>query len=298
MFLSITGFRSTVNEIFDEFIMDAFDSVGPVMRISFIFAKIGLAVFALLHFASNDRANVLKALKWFPLMFILVNYPVFARAIFDFYHGLGESFLETQSSWDDIQLRIAGMNQQAMENMEVSYNIFNLDSDAVQMITLTTISSGLTTLAHLISTIFFVGVKALSIMYLFVLIMFGPLNIGLSFIPALSGMWKAWLQKFMNVCLWVPMLYVVDSFMLKLIERLVDQMASGTNYDLSMVLGSGFMMMMSGFFYVKAPSLANFIVQGLNVAGPKAKHYGKKAANAAMDAKTGGATQVIRGLTT
>ena len=72
---SDTGFRETVNTIFDQYIDDAFTNLGPTLGIGFQLAKIGLGIFAIMHFVGSDRADVFKALKWFPLMFILFNYP-------------------------------------------------------------------------------------------------------------------------------------------------------------------------------------------------------------------------------
>lgn len=296
-----TGFRQLVNEQFDVFLDDAFASLGPTLNISYAFAKMGIAVFALMHFAGPDRSNVLKALKWFPLLFILLNYATFTRAIFDFYSSLGESFIGTQSNWDEIELKILRAQVKAGIDTDLGWNLLNLKGDGLQTMVLAALSSSIVSVAHSISTIFFISVKALSIMYLFVLIIFGPLNIGLSFIPALSGMWKAWLQKFMNICLWVPMLYVVDAFMLKIVGSLVDELLASGAFDVGTILSAGLLMLMTCFFYAKAPTLSNFVVQGLNTSGSglakSSKHYGKKAVNAAMDAKSGGATKGIRTLT-
>jgi hypothetical protein len=221
-------------------------------------------------------------------------------SIFRFYEGIGNSFKGNDVSWDSLQLKIYYAQTKAMEDIGSSWSLFNMDWAALESLILSGMTSGITTFASIISTVVFIGIKAMSVIYLFVLIVFGPLNIGLSFIPALSGMWKAWLQKFMSVCLWVPMLYLIDNFMLKVMEKLIDSLLLRTEANLGLVLTSALLMLMNLFVYLKAPTLSNFIVQGMNVnAGQlkeRTKHYAKKAAQTAMDMKTGGATKGIRTL--
>jgi len=296
-----SGFRFMVNTLFDEYLQEAFDSLGPTLTIGFHFAKIGIGIFAIQHFSSEDRADIWKALKWFPLLFILFNYKSFAFAIFEFYDNLGRSFIGTEKNWDTISAKVAKAQMSAFTKSTAEWNFLKMDLDALQSMAMATLAGGITAVAHLVSSLIFIGIKALSIIYLFILVIFGPINIGLSFIPTLSGLWKAWLQKFMSVCLWVPMLYVVDVFMVSLIDRLTDHLLQDEAKDIGIVLTASLLILMTSFFYIKAPTLANFVVQGLNVSGgnlvSKPKHYGKKAVNAAMDAKTGGASKAVRTLT-
>lgn len=295
-----TGFRGLVNTMFDQYVEDAFNSLGPTLDFGFQLAKIGLGIFAITHFSSSDRADIYKALKWFPLMFILFNYGEFARAIFEVYDNLGKSFISTQRNWDTIGEKVTLAQIDVAAEIGLSWNLIDMDVDALQSLALTGLAGSITAFAHVISTLIFVGMKALSIIYLFILIIFGPINIGLSFIPALSGMWKAWLQKFMSICLWIPMLYVVDHFMVNLVEKLVDHLIQNTAKDLALILTSSLLILMTSFFYIKAPTLANLVAQGLNISGSglvsKPKHYGKKAVQAAMDIKTGGASKGVRTL--
>jgi len=296
-----SGFRFLVNTLFDEYLQEAFDSLGPTLSVGFHFAKIGLGIFAIQHFASQDRGDVWKALKWFPLLFILFNYEVFAFAIFEFYDNLGKSFIGTEKNWDTINMKVAKAQIESFAQSTAEWNLFSVDLNALQSLAMAGLSGGITSIAHVVSSIIFVGIKSLSIIYLFILIIFGPINIGLSFIPALSGLFKAWLQKFMSVCLWVPMLYVVDAFMVELVDLLTTHLLQNNAKNIGIVLTASLLILMTSFFYIKAPTLANFVVQGLNISGgnmvSKPKHYGKKAINTVIDAKTGGASKGIRTLT-
>ena len=88
--------------------------------------------------------------------------------------------------------------------------------------------------------------------------------------------------------------------MLKIMEKLIDSLLFRTDANLGLVLTSGLLILMNLFVYLKAPTLSNFIVQGMNVSASqlkdKSKHYAKKAAQTAMDAKTGGTTKAVRTL--
>lgn len=295
------GIRESVNELFDQYIIDAFETVDPIINIGQQFAYIGIAIIALRVFLNEQkRADIFEYLKWVPLAFVLLKYKVFTMAIFDFYQRIGLSLKANDVSWDILQTKIFTSQSESMEKLGDSWNLFTLDGAALESLSLALMTSGVTSIASIISTVVFVGIKAMSVVYLFVLIVFGPLNIGLSFIPALAGMWKAWLQKFMNVCLWIPMLYLIDNFLLHVMEKLIDTLLTNGEPNLGLVLTSALLVLMNIFVYFKAPSLSNFIVQGMNVGATqmkdKAKHYAKKTAQAAMDAKSGGITKGVRTL--
>ncbi len=203
-------------------------------------------------------------------------------------------------SWDVLQMKIFVAQTKAMIDYGFSWVLLQANPEALQALVLSSITSGVTAIASVISAVVFIGIKAMSVIYLFVLIVFGPLNIGLSFIPIFSGMWKSWLQKFMSVCLWIPMLYLIDNFMLHILDKLINELLYEGEANLGLVLTSGLLMLMNVFVYLKAPALSNFIVQGVNVSASqlkeRTKHYVKKAAQTAVDAKTGGATKGVRTL--
>ena len=93
------GIREEVNELFDQYILDAFDAVDPIMDIGQEFAYIGIGIIALKVFMNEQtRADFFAYLKWVPLAFILLKYKVFARSIFQFYEGIGNSLKGKSSS--------------------------------------------------------------------------------------------------------------------------------------------------------------------------------------------------------
>ena len=295
------GIRESVNELFDQYIIDAFEAVDPIINIGQQFAYIGIAIIALRVFLTEQkRADIFEYLRWVPLAFVLLKYKVFALSIFGFYQRMGLSLKANDVSWDILQMKIFMAQTESMVKLGSSWSLLSFDATALESIALAGITSGVTAIASVISTVVFVGIKAMSVIYLFVLIVFGPLNIGLSFIPALAGMWKAWLQKFMNVCLWIPMLYLIDNFLLHVMKKLIDTLLTNGDANLGLVLTSALLILMNIFVYFKAPALSNFIVQGMNVGATqmkdKAKHYAKKTAQTAMDAKSGGITKGVRTL--
>ncbi|WP_339652545.1 hypothetical protein [uncultured Maribacter sp.] len=293
------GIRETVNELFDQYIIDAFEVVDPIIGIGQQLAYIGVALMALGIFLNEDkRADVFAYLRWVPLAILLLNYKVVTLTIFEFYQTIGNTFKANDISWDVLQMKIFVAQMQALESEDGTWSLLAIDAEGLASIALGFMTSAATSIASFISAVVFVGIKAMSVIYLFVLIIFGPLNIGLSFIPAFSGMWKAWLQKFMSVCLWIPMLYLIDNFMLNILDNLIRTLLYEGEANLGLVFTSALLMIMNVFVYLKAPTLSNFIVQGMNVSASqlkdRTKHYAKKAAQTAVDAKTGGATKGVR----
>ena len=290
------GIRETVNDMFDQYIADAFEATDAIVDIGQQFAFIGIALLALRVFVNpQTRAVFLEYLKWVPLAVLLLNYKVVTMTILDFYQGIGNSFKSNDISWDILQMKVLVAQVKSSSDYAWSWVLLSADPEAFQAFVLSSITSVVVMVASVISAVVFIGIKAMSVIYLFVLIIFGPLNIGLSFIPVFGGMWKAWLQKFMSVCLWIPMLYLIDNFMLNILDKLIGSILQGGEADLGLVLTSGLLIFMNVFMYFKAPVLSNFIVQGMNVSAghlkERTKHYTKKAAQTTVDAKTGGATK-------
>ncbi|MGB3144713.1 MAG: hypothetical protein WBB24_11440 [Maribacter sp.] len=293
------GIREMVNELFDQYIIDAFEVVDPIIGIGQQFAYIGVALIALGIFLNEEkRADVFAYLRWVPLAILLLNYKIVTLTIFEFYQTIGNTFKINDISWDVLQMKIFVAQMKALEAEDGTWSLLAIDAEGLASIALGFMTSAATSIASFISAVVFIGIKAMSVIYLFVLIIFGPLNIGLSFIPAFSGMWKAWLQKFMSVCLWIPMLYLIDNFMLNVLDNLIRAMLYEGEANLGLVFTSALLMIMNVFVYLKAPTLSNFIVQGMNVSASqlkdRTKHYAKKAAQTAVDAKTGGATKGVR----
>ena len=295
------GIRETVNDLFDQYIADAFEATDAIIDIGQQFAYIGIALLALRVFVNpQTRAVFLEYLKWVPLAALLLNYNVVTMTILEFYQSIGNSFKANNISWDVLQMKILVAQVKASSDYAWSWVLLSADPEALQAFILSSITSVVVMIASVISAVVFIGIKAMSVIYLFVLIIFGPLNIGLSFIPIFGGMWKAWLQKFMSVCLWIPMLYLIDNFMLNILDKLIGSILQGEEINLGLVLTSGLLIFMNVFMYFKAPILSNFIVQGMNVSAghlkERTKHYTKKAAQTAVDAKTGGTTKGVRTL--
>lgn len=297
------GMREMVNSLFNRYISDAFANVDIFVGIGQNFAYIGIAIIALKVFLSeNMRTDIFQALKWVPLAFLLLNYRTVVGAIFEFYNNIGIALQYNDISWDIIFNKISKAQTLNVQASGIGFgpSVF-INPAALEGLIMTQMVTILVYLAAGISTVIFIGVKAMSVIYLFVLIIFGPLNIGLSFIPALSGMWKSWLQKFMSVCLWIPILYLIDNFMLGVMDSVISKLLIPGNIDTGMVLTGTLLVFMNAFVYLKAPTLSNFIVQGMNVGASqlkeKPKQKAKKAINAAMDAKSGGATKALRTMT-
>lgn len=62
------GIRETVNELFDQYILEAFEVVDPIIEIAQEFAYMGIGIMALRVFLNPEkRADILEYLRWVPL---------------------------------------------------------------------------------------------------------------------------------------------------------------------------------------------------------------------------------------
>ncbi len=98
-----------------------------------------------------------------------------------------------------------------------------------------------------------------------------------------GGLWKSWLQKLMNVALWIPILYLMDHFLLTIIKGVLDRVLTN-NAGFSILLGSSLLFLMNFGVYLSAPFFSNFVFQGsqsnAKQLAASGKHYLKKGAKA------------------
>lgn len=296
------GIREIITSLFDEYIIDAFKQTGLLKKIAINIARIGIVLTALRLFMNESyKTKVFTYFKFIPLLVLLFKYEIIITSIFKFYSMVGQSFRANDITWDQVyeKLNYSRHVQDATED-EYSFGILNITWDELRTKIMVDSVKLIIYVIRALSTAIFVGIKAMSLIYIYVLLVFGPLNIGLSFVPAFSGMWKAWLQKFMSVCLWIPMLYLIDSFMLGIVDKLASGILNSGMVDLTPYFMTSLLLIMNTWVSLKAPNLSNFIVQGMNVGASqlkdKPKHTGKKLANVVMDAKSGGTSAAARTL--
>lgn len=305
-----TGVREMTNEIFDNYLDQVIDFSSGMIVIAKSLALIGVVVkLVTVYLNSSTRTNPWSYISWMVLAFFLLNYVSFIRGIFSVYDTIAQALESSSIDWDTAYGQLEYSAKKATESTFFSLETANsiienglvdtfYENMKVEYVSKVIIFSVI--IIKIVSTVVYVFVKAYAVIYLMILVVFGPLNIGLSFIPALNGMWKGWLQKLLNVLMWIPMLYLIDAFMLGLINQLFNSLLND-NIEVGKVLGAALLSGMSIFMYIKAPTLSNFIVQGTGVGkltmGSQSKDAANKVARAAKTVakiKTGGATAIAK----
>ncbi len=286
------GVREMTISIFDAYLNDVIAMSGTMITYGKYFALIGVLVKITKQYLDpSTRSEPWGYFSWIILAFFLIRYSQFVSGIFSIYDSIESSLKQTNISWDTAFKELEFAVIQNMNPSFFSMETFNSFVDKgiaetlynhFKMRILTQIIIVMVLFIKTVSTVVFIGVKAYSVIYLMILVVFGPINIGLSFIPAMNDMWKGWLQKMLNVLMWIPMLFLIDAFMLGLIDKLYQSLLT-KEVDMGMVFGATILSGMAVFMYLKAPSLSNFIVQGSQVGklsmGSQTGNAATKAAN-------------------
>ena len=287
------GVRELTNQMFDAYLNKVISYSGSMVTIAKYLAFMGVCVKMLLQYLNpNQRTNVWGYFGWMVLAFFLLNYSTFISSIFWLYDVIAKSLASNSIDWDtaykELEFAARKATQTTVFSQETLSSIYenglmdtiyeNMKVEYTSKVVILSII-----IIKIVSTVVYVFVKAYSVIYLMILVVFGPINIGLSFIPSLDGMWKGWLQKLLNVLMWIPMLYLIDAFMLGLIDNLHNALLTNS-IDLGKVLGAAMLSGMSIFMYIKAPSLSNFIVQGSSVGKLTMGSQSKDAAGKVMQA--------------
>jgi len=119
------GIREIVNGLFDEYIVDAFASIDPVLNIAQYVARIGIVIVILSAFMNETRrADIFAYMKWIPLAVLFANYKSFAMAIFEFYSNIGLALQPNDLGWDLIHSKISSaqdINSEQLEGIDAIY---------------------------------------------------------------------------------------------------------------------------------------------------------------------------------
>ncbi|WP_064968134.1 hypothetical protein [Tenacibaculum ovolyticum] len=150
---------------------------------------------------------------------------------------------------------------------------------------------------------FFKGIAQIAIMilliirafFLITLSIFGIFSIAFSIYPPLKGSFSTWLQKYVNVFLWLPVSYIMEFILLQVFSTVelgtTDLSSSFSNLillliSLSSIIGFAMVPVLSGWFLSAATVSAASKLKGKSKnIGDGAKKLGKKLARKAV---TGG----------
>ncbi len=118
-------------------------------------------------------------------------------------------------------------------------------------------------------------IRAVSLAFRIVLIVFGPFSFALSVLPIFKGNWKQWLSKYINVCLFIPIANLMDLIInqmhlslinshIEIYKQAIDQVSIDVNaLDGTMTtLTISYIIFLLAFLvlYMMIPSIASYIV--------------------------------------
>lgn len=154
---------------------------------------------------------------------------------------------------------------------------------------------------HLFKSLAQIAIMILLIIRAFFLItlsIFGIFSIAFSIYPPLKGSFATWLQKYINVYLWLPVSYIMEYILLQVFSqmKLGAEIGSGENYSnlvlllisLAAIIGFAMVPVLSGWFLSAATvSAASKLKNKGEKIGEKAKKVGQKLAKKAITSGLG-----------
>src|SRR5690606_13345364 len=116
----------------------------------------------------QKRADIFEYLRWVPLAILLLNYKIVTLTILGFYQSIGTSLKANDISWDVLQVKIFVAQAHALKEMGGTWSLLSIDAAAVAALVISGVTPMVTAFASIISAVVFIGIKAMSVVYLFV----------------------------------------------------------------------------------------------------------------------------------
>lgn len=162
---------------------------------------------------------------------------------------------------------------------------------------------GLFNFLHFLGVIAIIVLNVIRSFLLIVLSFFGIFVLAFSVYPPLKGSFVKWLEKYINVFLWLPISYILQGFISKLFTyfRSAHVSFGSTQTDLINSTNNTVLALVgicSLVAFATVPTISSWLISAAtNAAGSKIKNKAtqgaQKAAQVAVSAKTGGAGAIV-----
>lgn len=279
------GVLLEIKEMINTFISEQLDQVFEVSsQVGETFKYIALAgvvVKIFMNFRDNPT-YVWGYLSYIPLTFFLFNYDAVVQGVFDLtskadqYSSSVEAMKISSSFFSGVQNN-KELSEVSFWDMSVSYILHELKMVFLEGIVYIFLIIGL-----IVSALIYVYLKLKILLKLMVLTFFGPLNISLSFVPGFEGNWKGWLMKVIEVCLYIPVLYLIDYLGMQLLQKVFQpQIVTDASGAVSSLLNSILGVIFYAILIFSYLSIDNIVAFGIN-SGTSAIGAGKKVSAVAM----------------
>lgn len=259
----------------NEFISDELDRVIEVSQDMGEGFKYLAFIGVLIRIFYNYRDNPTYYwgyLDWIPLAGFLFNYHALAGAIM----GFSNAFDNMNTSEQILNLSSSFFQEAKVNKQTEEVSIFDMGASyiyhIVKMAFLETLCYIFLMLGYIASGCWFVYFKFKILLKMVVLLLFGPINISLSFLPSFSGGWKGWLQNVIEIGLYIPLLAIVDyiglGVMKKVFQPTIIKDASDVGADMgNSLLGIIFYVLLLASYFSITKAVAYGMARGSSIGG-------------------------------
>ena len=156
-------------------------------------------------------------ISWLPLTFLLFHYDALVMTMFEWSKSMDDQILVTQS-YDKVKRFFDNAEIEPEESSMWSIGLTAF-TDAIKQALFEGIVMVLLLLGFIISTIMYSWLKIKYFFKLLLLVIFGPLNISLSFIKDFGGNYVSWITKLVEVSTYIPLIYIVDYIGIEMLNK-------------------------------------------------------------------------------
>lgn len=292
--MAIEGIFFKVKKLFNDFLYEILNDV-------FTYADAGLDTFKYiafigvlikiiynLYYSPNDWWGYVS---YIPLSIFLFHYDDVVKALFDWSRSLDDK-ITFLNNFKEAQHLFGVTSIGNTKDVDLQQITFTLFADIIKTAFFEIIAKMVLFLSFLLSLVIFIWLKIKMFFRLSILTLFGPLNISLSFINEFKGNYITWLTKVIEVCMYIPLLYFVDWFGLKMLTKVFSKRVVNNGAELTEVVTGYFLGIvffgLINLMYFSIPKLVKYgITQGQSAIGTSRK-LGAIAMMAARKMATGG----------
>ncbi|QKX07757.1 hypothetical protein HN014_22420 (plasmid) [Aquimarina sp. TRL1] len=209
-----------LKDLLNTFIYDQLEIVflygDQVLEVFKYIAFIG-ALLKILANVNNDPMNWKGYVGYIPLAILLFNYDHVVVGLFEWSSSL-DNRISVLESFDKAKHFFTFPEMSFEEN-----SVSEIGWTALTTIVSNAVFGGivriLLLLSFLVSLIAYMYLKIKMFFKLVILTLFGPLNISLSFLNEFSGNYIGWLTKLIEVCMYIPLIYLVDYVGIEMLNK-------------------------------------------------------------------------------
>ncbi|MFV0531863.1 MAG: hypothetical protein ACK5MD_10570 [Flavobacteriales bacterium] len=267
MFLSIFDLKEVIDTIFTNTITEILVTSKGVLDLLKYIALGGVFYRIVRNFIQSPN-NWFGYVSYIPLAILLFNYYI----IIDFFVDFGKSIkpggeVPFSKNWNTMikDLIATGSNDNGVSLMDATIGIAD---DWLRMLFLELTAWVFLFLGMVVSSIVYLYLKFKVLLKFIFLSFFGVLNLSLSFIPDFQGSYKGWIMSLLEVSLYLPMLYVVDTIGVKILDEIAVIINASSNagyaqFVKSIFAFSGYLIII--MMYLSIPKIVMFgLKQGSN----------------------------------